>query len=532
VSLRVREQYGRVAQFDPTTPNLSAGGHPGSVMFANTCHCEFYRSTYPWAYGPRLGVAYQLNSKTVFRGGWGVVYQFPTDDGVLTIGSNAVNAPAGVNPFLDIGAPGAILQPVWPVTNPYVYPTPGATTPFPYNPDRQFNRPPRQNQWSIGFQREITPNLLMEAAYVANRDVWLNGSMAGTPGFLSQLSPAVFAPYGVYPYPGTGPTGYTLAQNYADFQLLSQPINSASVMARMKAAGVGNGGLLLPYTGFPLTNSLMSALYPFPQFGALAVAESPTGGTKYDSLQMKATKRFSRGLQAAGAFTFAKSFVRANRQDFFNPQSSVWTLQQIPLRQLTFNVTYVTPRAPFLTNKLANWVTKDWQIGAFVIYQSAPFLVPPSATTANLLGSEQTRIPGQPLYTEDINGQINPYTEQILNPAAWANVPAGQVGPAVGTLYADFRGRRRPFENANFGRNFRIKESYNLQIRVEFTNIFNRTLIPSPSTAMAPQNPLTKNNQGQYTAGFGIINATAALDTVPTLNGASRAGTLIARFTF
>jgi hypothetical protein len=261
ISTAVKEQYGRVAQFDPTTPNLSAGGHPGSVMFANTCNCEFYRSTYPWAYGPRLGIAYQFTSKTVFRGGWGMVYQFPTDDGVLTIGSNAVNAPAGVNPFLDIGAPGSILQPVWPVTNPYVYPTPGATTPFPYNPDRQFNRPPRQNQWSIGFQREITPNFLMEAAYVANRDVWLNGSMAGTPGFLSQLSPAVFAQYGVYPYPGTGPAGYTPAQNYSDFQLLSQPINSAAVMARMKAAGVANGGLLLPYTGFPLTNSLMSALY-------------------------------------------------------------------------------------------------------------------------------------------------------------------------------------------------------------------------------------------------------------------------------
>jgi hypothetical protein len=532
ISTAVKEQYGRVAQFDPKTPNLSAGGHPGSVMFANTCNCDFYRPTYPWAFGPRLGVAYQFDAKTVFRGGWGFVYQFPTDDGVPTIGSNAVNAPPGINAYLNIGAPNAILQPVWPVTNPYVYPTPGTTNIAPYNPDRQYNRPPRQNQWSVGVQREITPNFLMEAAYVANRDVWLNGSVAGTPGFLSQLSPAVFAQYGLYPYPGTGPAGYTPAQNYSDFQLLSQPINSAAVMARMKAAGVGNGGLLLPYTGFPITNSLMSALYPFPQFGALAVAESPTGGTKYDSLQMKATKRFSHGLQAAGAYTFAKSFVRANRQDFFNPDSAVWTLQQIPLRQLTFNVTYVTPPAPFLKSKFANWLIKDWQVGAFAIYQSAPFLVPPSATNANLLGSEQTRIPGQSLYTTDINGQINPYTEQMLNPAAWVNVPAGQVGPALGTLYADFRGRRRPFENANFGRNFRIKESYNLQIRVEFTNIFNRTLIPSPSTSVAPQNPLTKNNQGQYTAGFGIINATAAIDTVPTLNGASRAGTLIARFTF
>ena len=87
-------------------------------------------------------------------------------------------------------------------------------------------------------------------------------------------------------------------------------------------------------------------------------------------------------------------------------------------------------------------------------------------------------------------------------------------------------------ENANFGRNFRIKERYTLQIRAEFTNIFNRTLIQSPATTVAPQNALTKNNLGQYTAGFGIINATAAINTVPTLNGASRSGTLIARFSF
>jgi len=111
-------------------------------------------------------------------------------------------------------------------------------------------------------------------------------------------------------------------------------------------------------------------------------------------------------------------------------------------------------------------------------------------------------------------------------------VPAGQVGPAIGTLYQDFRGRRRPVENANLGRNFRIKERMNFQIRAEFTNIFNRTLIPSPSTATSPQLPLTKNALGQYTAGFGVINATAAVNTVPTLNGASRAGTLIARFSF
>ena len=77
-----------------------------------------------------------------------------------------------------------------------------------------------------------------------------------------------------------------------------------------------------------------------------------------------------------------------------------------------------------------------------------------------------------------------------------------------------------------------VRERYNLQIRAEFVNIFNRVYLPNPSTATAPQLALTKNNLGQYTAGFGIINATAAIGTVPALNGQGRTGTIVARFTF
>lgn len=90
----------------------------------------------------------------------------------------------------------------------------------------------------------------------------------------------------------------------------------------------------------------------------------------------------------------------------------------------------------------------------------------------------------------------------------------------------------RPIENANLGRNFRVKEKYNLQILAEFTNIFNRTFLPNPITSVAPQVALTRNNLGQLTNGFGVMNVTAAVNTVPTPNGMSRAGTLIARFTF
>jgi hypothetical protein len=304
------------------------------------------------------------------------------------------------------------------------------------------------------------------------------------------------------------------------------------VISNEAAHGITN---LLPYSGFPASSPLSSILVPFPQFGALNPTGSATGDSKYDSLQIKATKRFSHGLQASGAFTWAKGFNRATRQDFFNPQSSVWALQQLPPRALTFNFVYTVPAARFL-NKLENAIIADWQIGGYTLYQSGQYLTPPGSPTLNFLTSEEVRVPNQPLYNVDINNihSYNPGSQQVLNPLAWAAVPTNGVGPAVGTLYTDFRGPRVPTENANFGRNFRIKERMNFQIRVEFVNIFNRTLMPNPSTTL-PQNPVTKT-AGVNSSGFGVINTFATAGSIPTTAVAplltSRTGTLIARFTF
>jgi hypothetical protein len=152
------------------------------------------------------------------------------------------------------------------------------------------------------------------------------------------------------------------------------------------------------------------------------------------------------------------------------------------------------------------------------------------------------RVPGQPLYLKDLNcGCINPYQDVVLNPNAWANPANGSFGPATGTFYTDFRQARRPQENINLSRTFKIKERVAFQIRAEFTNIFNRTQIGNPSTS-APGSKPTTNIYGQYAAGFGVINETVSgprISPSPTLNAVvgqlysqPRSGTLIARITF
>ena len=559
------EEYGRLGQFDMLTANANAGGHLGATHYATTCGCPFYQPVYPYGIGPRLGVAYQINSRTVLRGGWGVVYSpvasvsaqgwsagaAVSTNGIYPLAANSPSYVPSAYQFVNDQTNGFLPMPVWPVTDPNRYPTAGTTTGAPFMADRNENRPPRINQWSIGLQREITRNFTIEASYVANRAAWLTGGGGVGPlGYLSELSPARYAQYGLFPYPGTGPcaTGGGVCQsstynNNGDRVLLTQSISSSTVVQSMSQRGITH---LLPYTGFPTSNTLLSSLYPFPQFGALEPTWSPTGDSKYDSLQMKTTKRLSHGLQASGAYTWAKGFTRPTRQDFFNPATNPWALQQIPPQTLTFSVTYEVPKASFL-NKIENAIISGWQVGGYALYQSGAFLTPPVSPTANFLTSEDSRVAGQSLYLKNINNihGYNPYTDIVLNPAAWASCPTNATCPAASTLYSDFRGPRHPNENANISRNFRLKERINFQIRGEFVNIFNRTLMPAPVTTN-PQNAPTKNGLGIYTGGFGVINAYAtpgtatSAATVPTAVSSGlgeplltgRSGTLIARFTF
>jgi hypothetical protein len=523
-STYLKDGNGYYGIFSPSTPNPAAGGLPGAIIYEGNgggrCNCQFAHN-YPFAFGPRLGVAYQFAPKTVFRAGAGVSYAKTDDDQVgFSTGSEYLYATSTYGSpayYMRNGLPYQLSFPNF-YAGQYLFP--GSLGSAPQEMDQNAGRPARQIQWSAGFQRELLPNLLAEATYVGNRGAYWNAGNLINPNALSEQDLEA--------------RGLSL-NNPTDLKILASPLDSATAIA----AGFGTP----PYAGFPLTATVAQALRPFPQYGAVTNWHwVPNGDTWYEALQMKMTQRYSHGLSAAGSFTWSKQLDSGVEDDYgrgdgvfvnnvFNrPNQKTISAYDQPLL-LVISGSYTTQPwsggNKFTGNKAVRWLARDWQIGALLRYASGLPIQSPTSTSNLAAYTFQTtlmdRVPGVPLFTENLNcGCFDPNKTFVLNPAAWVNPPAGQYGNAA-AYYNDYRYQRRPAENISLARNFRIKERYNLQIRAEFTNIFNRTEVNNPFATPATATQTIVN--GQTTGGFGWINN-------GTTYSAPRSGQLLARFQF
>ncbi|MCU1326189.1 MAG: hypothetical protein JWN34_1559 [Bryobacterales bacterium] len=496
----LRELWDRLGSFDPRVANPSAGGLPGGMAYAGygngRCNCEFAPG-YRWGFQPRLGFAYRVNDKTVLRGGWGIAYgqtanyNYISNTPIVGVGFNQLsfNRPS-------FGEPAFTLQgglPYNPASlnsvslNPGIRPNPGQVDSPPYWLDPNGGRPPRINQFSIGVQRQLTGNLVVEASYVGNRAAWLQATSLLD---LNAVTPETLKAKGID------------FNSATDRALLSAQLGSTGVQAR---------GFKAPYAGFPLTQSLLQALKPFPQFSSIPVRWSPLGDSWYDSLQAKVTKRYSHGLDVSGSFNWQKELSLGadggTINDVFNrPNQKTISPQSTPF-VFVLAANYQTP--VWGPNRWMRLATGGWTIGTVLRYQSGlPIAVP---TAQNSLGTQlgrgtiANRVAGQPLFLKDPNcGCFDPNSELILNPNAWAEPAAGQWGTSA-AYYNDYRGARRPSEQIAFGRTFRIHESIGVELQAMFFNALNRTYLNNPDSTNARATRTTGAN-GSLTGGFGRVN--------------------------
>ena len=541
----LKEQYGRIPSFGFDTPNPRFGNRPGAAIFETDSNP--FAKNYPFAFGPRIGLAYQFLPKTVLRAGIGISYAQTANLEMwsLRFGSDvrfARQSWGSTEIQLKNGAP---VTPVWPDLRPESVPG-SAGAPFMTSFDHNAGRPARQIQWSIGIQRELSRNLSFEISYVGNRGAWWNsnGSLTDpnrvTPQILAQHNMSLNDPYIVG----------TPAAKGSDAFLL-KPFGSVS------SADLTKYSLTMPYTGF--VGTVSQALRPYPQFGGIYVLWAPLGRTWYDSMQMKVTKRFSHGLDLTAAYTYQKEFtvgtesvdtafmpVNPSINDINNYKSNkTLSGMSIPHR-LVIAANYRLPKLN--VNKWLSMLVQDWTWGGVLVYQSGqPIHVPYAQTNIqNLLSlcapmnvyggcntspvasvgvaSYANRVPGVPLFTQDLNGSFNPYKTFTLNPAAWTAPALGQFGVST-AFYNDYRYRRRPSENMSLGRIFRIREGMSATIRIEMMNVFNRVQIPNPSADNAFASQVKNSTTGNTQSGFGyipgVINA-----------GGQRTGQIVARFNF
>jgi hypothetical protein len=179
----LKEQYGRWANFSQTAPNPKAGGLPGAIIYEGSgpghCGCN-YAKNYPFAFGPRLGLAYQFLSKTVLRAGIGVSYGRTPELGYLDYTLSVFggySSPSFADPATSLSQ-GPPIPWSWPNYDPGLFVTPNGPLSAPTVAiDQNAGRPPRTIMWSVGIQREITSNLIVEASYVGNRGAWFQGNV-------------------------------------------------------------------------------------------------------------------------------------------------------------------------------------------------------------------------------------------------------------------------------------------------------------------------------------------------------------------
>jgi len=560
----LKEQYGRMQSANFDKPNPLLNNRLGSVDYEGDCKCSFNKN-YPFAFGPRLSFAYQINDKTVLRAGGGIVYGSAPNNAFLSYSvpdfytftapgyGLAFSSLSDGNPY---GPGNRVGNPpiVWPDFAPH-YPfetAPGVRapqSPFIYI-DRHAGRPPRQGHWSIGLQREVNANLLVEAAYVGNRGAWWSAPVLQSQAY-NALRPEDLTPWGLN------------INNPADRALLTTPISSPQVIARFPQFANPNN----VYPGFPASQPLKQAIRPYPQWnGVPPFLGPPLGNTWYDSLQVKVTQRFSRGLTAGAAYTFSKELVNGSNgdtsyltvsapliNDVFNRDQNKQLSSLGRPHMLVVNFNYTTPGISSGSTgaKILSSLLRDWTIGGVLRYQSGDLIRVPGSNNGLLTqlnrGPENNpalwgggntfwnRVEGQPFFLKDPNCHcIDPTKELVLNKAAWVDVPGGQFGTSA-PYYNDYRWQRQPSEALSIGRNFRIagEDKVVLSVRAEFQNVFNRLFFAPPSvggpTNVNPATPTTSNAAG-LNGGYGWVNF---INGGPLgIGSRPRTGQIVARVTF
>ncbi|MBI1789653.1 MAG: carboxypeptidase regulatory-like domain-containing protein [Acidobacteria bacterium] len=462
-----RERFDRFSTFDPSVPNPGAGGRLGALIFAGTGQGRTGGRTFDKipvdALGPRFGLAYKANDKTVVRGGYGIYYAGVTfgQGGTPILGyqgnPTAPNLTNGLYPAfnLDDGFPRNLIK-----LPPFIDPTfSNGTAPVAYPADGL--KQPRYQNWSLTFQRQIGQDMMIDVSYIGNKGTRLPHNPQFLGAGYNMNDPKVLAL-------GT--------------RVLQSDINSAEARA---------AGITPPYPGF--TGIVAQALRPFPQYQAIEYRDVPIGKSRYNSLQITLDKRFSNGLQFRTFYVWAQLYNNraesgqrggAGVQNPINTQAGEWALSadDVP-NAFVFSGTYALPFGRNMTGFMGK-VLKGWTLNGILRYDSGrPQLISMNNDLAGLLFNttkRPNRIDGTAGIGE-FQGKFDPNRDRYFNRAGWADPGPLQFGNALsrdGTV----RGFRNKVEDISLFKVTSINERFKWRLEAQAGNVTNRVIFCDPNT--------------------------------------------------
>jgi Carboxypeptidase regulatory-like domain/TonB dependent receptor len=300
------ERHDRMAAFNPTEVNpaltsVNGGQTMGAFDLVNSPQHPIRgeRSEHFTDFSPRIGIAYRMNDKTVFRLGFGTFF-VPTD-------TNYLDSPSG-------SALNSLNNTMVTSNDSNVTVANTITNPFPNGLSAAPGRSPAYQQvllggtgnlsladqpnglayqWNLAVQRQLPLGVALEAAYAGNHGANLPTQHGYNQVPLSQLAAAAAdpnclgaAPANLFSTPGA-PSNPTLCNLT---KVVSNPFYPLISQGTLAKSTIQNNQLLRP----------------FPQYGSITDVADYQGVSNYHAFQMKAEKRFPSGGVLLGSYTFSK----------------------------------------------------------------------------------------------------------------------------------------------------------------------------------------------------------------------------------
>lgn len=401
-------------------------------------------------FAPRLGFAYQLDPKTVIRGGYGIFFGFvgqQRGEKVKTYGfdrrTNYIGSLDGGLTFvanLENPFPGGVEEPVGAKDglNTYIG---NSIAFFLDKPSTPYNQ-----RWSFGFQHTFPGAFMLEAGYVGSRSTRLEVSRDLRPFDTAWLSRSPVRDQARIDY-------WTLR--------LANPFYP-----------------LLPGTGLAasvITRDALARMVNFPQFTGVSATEN-TGYSWYHGLETRLERRFSRGFTLQTGYTWSKFMEATSR---LNGQldgiEEVISSQDRPHR-FTLSGIYELPfgqgKRFDVASAFGRRLISGWQVQWLYVGQSGP---PLGFGNALITGNFQDIVLPKERRTPDAWFNTAPFNRNVNDQLSYNY-------RTVSSRFNNIRADGRNFWNLSLLKSTQIYERVNLQIRAEFFNALNHAHFAAPNT--------------------------------------------------